>query len=164
MANSPGREALRVMVDATVLIAGVAFPRWPFEVLQHALRGDFHLVLSPLVIAPARKHLRRSFPAFAERFERFLTDVGYEEVPDPTPDEVGRNRQLVRDVDDVPVALAAIHAQVDYLISEDKDFTTQDESTAELRACLRPILSGTFLREVMGWNSEELETVRGRRW
>jgi predicted nucleic acid-binding protein len=37
---------LRVMVDANILIAGSVWPRWPYEVLQHALRGDFGLVLS----------------------------------------------------------------------------------------------------------------------
>jgi len=30
-----------VMLDATVLIAGSAFPRWPREVLRHALLGDY---------------------------------------------------------------------------------------------------------------------------
>ena len=62
------------------------------------------------------------------------------------------------------VALAAIVAKADYLISEDKDFTVQDESTAELRKQIKVILSGTFLREVMGWTSEELEAIRHRRW
>ncbi len=163
MAELPYRP-LRVMVDATVLIAGSAFPRWPFEVLQHALRGDFRLILCPLVIAQARRHLQKDFPAFVEQFDVFLADVEYEEVPDPPLDDVLQNRHLVRDADDIPIALAAINAGVDYLISEDKDFTVQDESTAELRSHLSPILSGTFLREVMGWSSEELEAIRRRQW
>jgi predicted dehydrogenase len=37
----------KVMVDATVLIAGSAFPRWPHEVLRHALKGDFTLAYQP---------------------------------------------------------------------------------------------------------------------
>lgn len=164
MAGLTSRASPRVMADATVLIAGSAFPRWPFEVLQHALMGDFRLVLCPLVIAQARRHLQKDFPAFVERFENLLANVGYEAVPDPSPEEVRQSLKLVRDVDDVPVALAAIHAQVDYLVSEDKDFTTQDDSTAELRRRLKPILSGAFLRQVMGWSSEELEAVRKRQW
>ena len=50
--------------------------------------------------------------------------------------------------------LLSITAKVDYLVSEDKDLTTQDETTAELRRHLKVLLSGTFLREVMGWSSE----------
>ena len=65
---------------------------------------------------------------------------------------------------DVAVALAAIIAKADYLISEDKDLTVQDETTAELRKHIKVMLSGTFLREIMGWRSEQLEVIRHRRW
>ena len=34
-------KTLRGMVDANILIAGSVWPRWPFKVLQHAIRGDF---------------------------------------------------------------------------------------------------------------------------
>ncbi len=49
-------------------------------------------------------------------------------------------------------------------MSEDKDLTVRDETTAELRRHLKVLLSGTFLREVMGWTSEELESIRHRKW
>ena len=49
---------LRVMVDANILIAGVVWPRWPYEVLRHALRGDFRLVLSEYVIQQARRRIQ----------------------------------------------------------------------------------------------------------
>ena len=61
-------------------------------------------------------------------------------------------------------ALAATRAGVDYLVSEDKDLTAVDETTAELRRHIQPLISGTFLRQVMGWSHEELEAVRGRAW
>jgi len=64
----------------------------------------------------------------------------------------------------VAVALAAIVAKADYLVSEDKDLTVQDETTAELRRHVKVMLSGTFLREVMGWTSEQLEAIRHRKW
>ena len=55
---------MRVAVDANVLIAGTVFPRWPHEILMHALAGDFTLVLSPIVIREARRRIRREFPEF----------------------------------------------------------------------------------------------------
>jgi predicted nucleic acid-binding protein len=70
----------------------------------------------------------------------------------------------VRDATDIPVALAAIDAKVDYLVSEDKDLTARDETTKQLRDKLAVLLSGTFLREVMGWSSDELEKIRHRSW
>jgi predicted nucleic acid-binding protein len=71
---------------------------------------------------------------------------------------------LVRDESDIPIALAAINAGVDYLVSEDKDFTARNETTAELYEQLEVLLSGTFLRQVMGWTSKELEEIRYREW
>lgn len=155
---------LRVMVDANILIGGTGWPRFSYEVLQHAVQGDFVLVLSALVIKEARMHLLRLMPDMVERFEAFLCDSGYEEVPNPSADEVAANKQLVRDPKDVPVALAAINAQVDCLVTQDKDFTDKDETTAALHRQLKILLPGTFLREHMGWTSEALESIRSRTW
>lgn len=155
---------LRVMVDANILIAGTGWPRFPYEVLQHAVQGDFILVLSALVIEEARLHIQRLIPEMAEGFEVFLRESDYEEVAAPTAEQVTANIRVVRDPKDVPVALAAIHAQVDCLMTQDKDFTDQDDSTAELHRRLNIMLPGTFLREYMGWTSEALEVVRTRTW
>jgi predicted nucleic acid-binding protein len=155
---------VRVFIDANVLVAGSAFPRWPYEVLRHAALGDFRLVLSPLVIKQTRRNLQKRFPEYTERFEAFIQSVEHDLVPDPTLPEVEANQNLVRDLSDVPVALLAISAQVEYLVSEDKDFTTDDAATAELRRHFQIMLSGTFLREVMGWTHEQLESIRHRKW
>jgi predicted nucleic acid-binding protein len=155
---------LRVMVDANILIAGSVWPRWPYEVLQHGLKGDFQLVLSDYVLQQARMHIRRIFTNHEDQFDTFLQSCEYELVDDPTQEQVDENLDLVRDPSDVPVALAAIHAGVDFLVSEDKDLTVQDETTTRLRQELNVLISGTFLREVMGWNSEDLENARHRIW
>ena len=155
---------LRVMLDANVLFAATLGPRWPYEVIAHARKGDFQLVLAPVVIDAARDGLTKRFPHAVERFASLLRLLSYEAVADPSATLVARNRDLVRDVTDIPVALAAIRARVDYLVSEDKDLTAQDKTTEKLRRRLTVLLSGTFLREVMGWTSDELERVRGRTW
>jgi predicted nucleic acid-binding protein len=162
MADPP--RNLRVFTDANVLFAGIVFPRWPREVLRYAAAGDFQLVLCPLVIQQARRNLQKRFPDYVDRFEEFLQAIDYELVPDPTLAEIEANKNLVRDLSDVPVALAAITAKADYLVSEDKDFTVQDETTAELRRHLRVVVSGTFLREAIGWTGEQLEAIRHRKW
>jgi hypothetical protein len=60
--------------------------------------------------------------------------------------------------------VTAINAEVDYFVSEDKDFTDGDQTTAKLHQRLTVMLSGTFLRHVMGWTGEELEAIRNRTW
>ncbi|UCC89240.1 MAG: hypothetical protein JSV81_08005 [Anaerolineales bacterium] len=70
----------------------------------------------------------------------------------------------MRDITDVPIAVAAINAGVDYFVSEDKDFTVRDKTTARLHQKLEVMLPGTFLRQVMGWTGQELEGIRKRTW
>ncbi len=157
-------EPVRAFLDANVLIRGVTFPRFPYEVLRHAARGDFIAIFSPLVLDSARLYVARLFPEHLDDLDVLLGILPYELAPDPSPEEVQAHAGLVRDPKDVPVALAAIRARATYLVSTDRGFTDEDESTAELRQFLRPIKVGTFLREVMGWTSEQLAAVEGRRW
>lgn len=154
----------RVFVDANILIRGITFPRFPYEVLRHAARGDFILVLSPTVLDSARYYVHQRFPDYQEALEVLLELLDFELVPDPEPEQVAAHPSLVRDAKDIPVALSAINARVDYLVSTDRDFTDEDDTTAALRRRTSPIRVGTFLREVMGWSSEALLAIERRRW
>lgn len=154
----------RVFLDANILIRGITFPRFPYEVLRHAANGDFVLILSPTVLDSVRFYVRERFPDYQEALEVLLELLDYEAVPDPPRDQVTAHPNLVRDAKDIPVALSAINARADYLISTDRDFTDEDETTAELRRLTRPIRTGTFLREVMGWTTEALSAIERRRW
>ena len=156
------RTQPRVMLDTTVLLAGTVWPRWPYEMLQHALRGDFQLVLSRTVIREAVRKFGEKFPLYAQDFEVFLAECGYEHIPEPSSQVVLAHRDLMRDITDIPIAVAAINAGVDFFISEDKDFTARDQTTASLHQRLRVMLPGAFLRQVMGWTGEELEAIRHR--
>lgn len=162
MVNPPSK--LRILLDANILLSGCAYPRWPYEVLLCAVNGDFIVVLSPLVVEQARRHLIKRFPQHLHRLDVFLQSLEFELVPDPLPEEVESNKELVRDLSDVPIALAAIKGQVDFLVTTDRDLTVQDQTTENLRQRLRVILPGTFLREVIGWTSEQLENIRHRDW
>lgn len=154
----------RVFLDANILIRGITFPRFPYEVLRHAAKGDFVLILSPTVLDSARFYVHERFSDYQEALEVLLELLDYELVPDPPPEQVTAHPNLVRDAKDIPVALSAIKARADYLISTDRDFTDEDDTTAELRRHTRPIRVGSFLREVMGWTSEALSTIERRRW
>jgi putative PIN family toxin of toxin-antitoxin system len=158
------KRVLRVMADANILIAGILFPRWFHEFLRHALRGDFTLILSPYVVREAQARMARGTPTQRQALEQFLADCDYELAPDPSRDAVQANVSLVRDPKDVPIVLAAVAANADYLVSNDKDLTALDETTAALRQKIMPITVGRFLREVMGWESAELERIRRRNW
>ena len=91
---------IRVFLDANILIAGVVWPRWPYEVLQHALRGDFRLVLSEYVIQQACRRIQARFPAYIDQFDGLLLSSRYELVADPSKEQVTQYSDLVRDPSD----------------------------------------------------------------
>jgi predicted nucleic acid-binding protein len=152
---------LRVLVDANVLFSSVLWPRWPYEVLQHAVSGDYQLVLSVRIIEEARRAVARVAPANLKRLSLLLESIEFEEAPSPGDADIAANLHLSRDAKDVHVALAGMAANVDLLVSLDKDLTAQD---APVREHLIVLLPPVFLRDYMGWHSEQLEVIRYRNW
>jgi hypothetical protein len=63
MANE---QPLRVFLDANILIRGITLPRFPYEVLRHAAKGDFIPILSPIVLDSARWYVQELFPDHRE--------------------------------------------------------------------------------------------------
>jgi predicted nucleic acid-binding protein len=156
---------LRVAIDTNVLIAGLGWPRWQHEILKHAAKGDFTLILSPIVIQETKRRFNESLPHLAEGFASFLVSTNYELAPVPTKDEIEAHQSLVRQAKDIPLALSVIAAHVDYFVTYDRDFTEEDTTTQRVRQAISGIrLPPVFLREVMGWTSEELEAIRHREW
>ncbi len=154
----------RVFLDANIIIRGITLPRFPYEVLRHAAQGQFIPVFSPTVLDSARRYISELFPDHKESLELLLSLLEYELVSDPSTQEIEAHPSLVRDAKDIPVVLAAIQAKVDYLVSTDTDLTDAHETTSELRQLVTPLRVGSFLREVMGWSSKDLEVIERRQW
>jgi predicted nucleic acid-binding protein len=155
---------IRLFLDASILMKGVTFPRLPFEVLRLGLQGEAEIVLSPLVVEAARIHISEDYPLQLPLFEQVLADLKAEVVPDPAAQEVAEHRHICRDESDVPVALAAIRAGVDYLVTTDKDLTVEDESTVELRRQVNVITPLALLRHVLRWSEDAIEAAIHRNW
>ena len=115
------------------------------------------------MIREAERRIRSRFPSFIEEFEALLDSLDYELAPVPTPEEVSANAGLVRQKNDIPVALSIIATGIDHFVTYDRDFTDHDETTNQIRQALPGImLPPVFLRDIMGWTSEELEAIRHR--
>lgn len=157
-------KAPKVFLDSNVFIAGLTYPRWPYEILKYGEMEKIKIILCPIVIEEVKTRMGIIFPKYLDDVNYFIANGKYKIVPNPSKNEVQKHHNLVRDKKDIPIALAAIKAKVDYLVSSDKDLTAQDQTTEELRKYLHPLLPGTFLKEVMGWTSEDLEAIRHRKW
>jgi len=137
------------MLDANSLIGAFLAPRASRQVMEWAREGRVGLVLSPYVIAEARRMISRAFRHRLAEFDRMLAATPHEMAPDPTPEVVAAHRGLVEDPADVPVALAAIYMEVDYLLSSDRHLVADDDSTSELRCHVKTMNPGRFVSEVM---------------
>lgn len=96
--------------------------------------------------------------------EFFLAACRFELAPAPSTEEVQANADLVRDATDIPVALSAIKARPDYLVTNDEDFHAEKAEAALKKQGVQVMRVGMFLAEVMGWKSRELEAIRLREW
>jgi predicted nucleic acid-binding protein len=97
--DMPENNVVRAMVDANILIAGIAWPRFAYEVLQHAANGDYKLVLSPMVIEEATYSIAAIQPSNINRhaLETFLGSVQYELAASPNVEEIEANWDIIRD-------------------------------------------------------------------
>jgi len=93
-----------------------------------------------------------------------LRDARYELVNNPSGDEVAANIDLCRHEPDVPIVLAAIKSKAQCIVTSDRDLTVLDSTTVKLHRQVQVMLPPAFLREMMGWTSEALETIRQRTW
>ena len=155
---------LRVMADSNIIIAGVLKPRWFFEFLGHAIRGDFQLILAPQTVAEVLRWAKVKGGCRRGAVEFFLAACRFELAPAPSTEEVQANADLVRDATDIPVALSAIKARPDYLVTNDEDFHAEKTEAALKKQGVQVMRVGMFLAEVMGWKSRELEAIRLREW
>ena len=156
-------QPLRVMADSNI-IAGILKPRWFFEFLGHAIRRDFQLVLAPQTVAEVLRwaEIKGGYRRGAVEF--FLAACRFELTPASSTEEVQANANLIRDATDVAIALSAIKARPDYLVTNDEDFHAEKTKAALKKQGVEVVHVGTFLAEVMGWKSRELEAIRLREW
>jgi predicted nucleic acid-binding protein len=140
----------RVLLDANLLIGAFLRPGASRQVMEWAREGRVTLVLSPYVIAEARRMISRAFRHRLAEFDDWIAATPHELARDPAPEVVAAHRGLVEDPADVPVALAAIYVEVDYLLSSDRHLIADDESTRELRYHVKTMTPSRFVREVMG--------------
>lgn len=163
MASAP-RDRLRLFLDASILIKAASFPRLPFEIVRLGMRGEVGIVLSPLVIGSAAHHVESKYPDQLELLRRVLHRLQHELVADPGPERVAAERDLCRDESDVPVALAAIDAGVDYLVTTDRDLTVLDQTTARLRERVQVITPLALVRYVLKWPEAQIQARIHRQW
>ncbi len=112
---------MRVLVDTNILFSALLFPNSrPAQALMHV--AEYHdMVLCDRNIVEIRDILRRKAPKYLPDAEVLLAELSYELIP-----AVDHAEKLIRDAKDQPILNAAIVADVDIILTGDKDFLSLD--------------------------------------
>ena len=112
---------MRVLVDTNILFSALLFPNSkPAQALMHV--AEYHdMVLCDRNIVEIRDILRRKAPKYLPDAEVLLAELSYELIP-----AVDYAEKLIRDAKDQPILNAAIVADVDIILTGDKDFLSLD--------------------------------------
>ena len=112
---------MRILIDTNILFSALLFPgSKPARALLHAAENH-SLVLCDRNIAELRDILQRKSPKYLPDAEVLLVELSYELIP-----AVDHAEKLIRDAKDQPILNAAIVADVDIILTGDKDFLCLD--------------------------------------
>lgn len=108
------------MVDANIIISTILFPQSIIsETVKHIISYDT-LVLCQYTIDEINEVFRKKFPHRINEMKIFMEKLPYKLFS--LSKIVDRKYPKIRDIDDLPVLANAIEANVDILITGDKDF------------------------------------------
>ena len=112
---------MRIMIDTNILISAILFRSESLSRLIEKVAKEYTLVLSTYVVDELKEVVERKFPTKVKAIEKFLTALSYELEYSPDGFE-GTLLFEIRDDKDYMVLHTAIIADVDILITGDKDF------------------------------------------
>ena len=108
---------MRILVDTNILFSALLFPKSkPAQaLLQVAQNHD--MILCDRNIAELREILNKKAPKYLPDAEVLIAELPFEMIP-----AVDHAEKLIRDAKDQPILNAAILANVDVILTGDKDF------------------------------------------
>ena len=112
---------MKILVDTNILISALLFPKSkPAKALIY-VSEEHEMVLCDQNLNEFREVLRRKAPRVLPDAEVLLNELSYELIPAAYNAE-----KLIRDAKDQPILNAAIVADVDVILTGDKDFLSLD--------------------------------------
>ena len=111
---------MRVMLDTNIIISAMVFKSSRMSEVLGKIREKHELCLSAYSIEETKRILNDKFSDVATDIERFFEDYPYTLIE--TPINNGAPLVRIRDKKDYPIVHAAIIAQIDVLVTGDKDF------------------------------------------
>jgi len=112
---------MRIMLDTNILISAFVFKSIVMNNIIRLLGEQFSLVLCSFIIDELHNVVESKFPDKSDALEDFLRELPFEFIysPKSLPEDLGF---IIRDKDDEYVLYSAVLADVDILVTGDKDY------------------------------------------
>jgi predicted nucleic acid-binding protein len=141
-----------LFLDSSALFAGVVSPGGAARALLLLAEAELvALTISEQVVAETERALARKVPRALAYYREALRSTGMRIVRDPSPEEVATHRDIIAHGTDVPIVVAAMKAEVDYLVTLNRRHFIDDSGVAA-RSGLRIGTPGSALT----WVREQL--------
>jgi putative PIN family toxin of toxin-antitoxin system len=139
-----GRARLKVFLDTSALIAGIASSKGAArEVLRLAETGLIEIYVSRQVIVEADRNIEAKLPEMLDEYRKYIKTLSPKLTDDPTHKEVKKYYSVIN-ADDAPILAAAVSSKADCLVTWDKrHFMKKDIRTG---SDLKIFTPGEFLR------------------
>jgi len=141
-----------IFLDSSALIAGAISESGAAHVLLNLGESeDIILTISELVVVESERSMARKSPSNINDLRRLIKSANLRIVANPSRKEVEANLYLISDPNDVPILLAAMKANADYLATHNRRHFLDDPKVVE-RSGLRIGTPG----EVLAWLRDNL--------
>ena len=114
-------EKMRILIDTNILISAILFPNSRVAKTLIYVTQYHNVVLCDKNVSELRDVLSRKKPEKLLDAEILLVEMSYELIP-----ATYHINQVIRDAKDQPILNAAIIADVDIILTGDKDFLCLD--------------------------------------
>lgn len=120
-----------LFLDSSALVAGVISTTGASRaLLLLAETGVITIIISEQVVVETERAIARKAPKALVDFRQALRQIGLRIVPSPATEIVAANADIIGDPTDVPIVLAAMHAQADYLVTLNRRDFIDDPAVA----------------------------------
>jgi hypothetical protein len=114
---------------------------------------DILLTISEMVVVELERSIAKKSPRNLNALRRLIKTASLRIVGNPSNEEVEANIYLMGDPNDVPILLAAMKANLDYLATHNRKHFLDDPKAAE-----RPGLKIGTPGDVLAWIRENLNS------
>ena len=123
----PAKPELRVFLDSTIIVAALYSAEGPAgTILEHFVDGKLMVIISQQVLEEVIQTINENLPEALPIFRRLLVSFPPEVVKNPSPADIANWAQIIHP-EAAAILAAAVAAQPDYFISEDKGFFENPE-------------------------------------